>query len=171
MAEKKNIRCQIHCQKGKKIEAEFSINTGAYEKDGIHIEVTETVVDGCRYGEIRLNMKNESCRENFNLRMEKPLRVYLSVPECPEKITAMYLYNEWWTRPAFVSGFQDIPDFTQVAFFKYQDRFVCFVPMVGRELKAYMVSGTETEICLEMTSYLGGQREIEEPLYFLYLVF
>ena len=172
MAEKRNIRCQIHCQKGKRIDAEISmalnaIDTGIYEKDNIHLEVTENVIDGCRCGEIRLNMKNESCRENFNLRMEKPIRVYLPVEECPEKITAMYLFNEWWTRPAFVNSFQDIPDFTQVAFFKYHDRFACFVPMVGREFKSYMVSGTETEICLEMTAYLGGQKEIEEPLYLL----
>ena len=167
MTEKENIRCRIHCQKGKRIDAEFSMDTGIYEKDGIRIEVKDSVIDGCRYGEIRLSIKNESCRENFNLRMEKPIRVYLPMAECPEKITAMYLFNEWWTRPAFVNGFQDIPDFTQVAFFKYDNRFACFVPMVGREFKAYMVNGTETEICLEMTSYLGGQREVDEPLYLL----
>ena len=172
MAEKKNIRCQIHCQKGKRIDAEISmafdaIDTGIYEKDGIRIEVKENTTDRCRFGEIRLNMKNESCRENFNLRMEKPIRVYLPVEECPEKITAMYLFNEWWTRPAFVSEFQDIPDYTQVAFFKYHDRFACFVPMVGRAFKTYMISGTETEIALEMTAYLGGQKEIAEPLYLL----
>ncbi|MBD5395785.1 MAG: hypothetical protein HDR71_16325 [Lachnospiraceae bacterium] len=167
MTEKKNIRCQIYCQKGKKIDAEVSLDTGIYEKDGIRLEVKDKVIDGCRFGEIRLGMKNESCRENCNLRMEKPIRVYIPMEECPEKITAMYLFNEWWTRPAFVSGFQDIPDFTQVAFFKYKDRFACFVPMVGQEFKTYMVSGTETEISLEMTAYLGGQKEIAEPLYLL----
>ena len=167
MAEKKKIRCQIHCQKDRKIDAEFSPDTGNYEKDGVFVEVREQVVDGCRFGEIRLNMKNESCRESFNLRMEKPVRVYLPAVECPEKITAMYLFNEWWTRPAFVNSFQDIPEFTQAAFFKYKDRFACFVPMVGREFKAYMTGGTETEICLEMTSWLGGQKQVEEPLYLL----
>ena len=142
MAEKKKIRCQIHCQKDRKIDAEFSPDTGIYEKDGVCIEVREQVTEGCRFGEIRLNMKNESCRENFNLRMEKPVKVYLPTVECPEKITAMYLFNEWWTRPAFVNGFQDIPEFTQVAFFKYKDRFACFVPMVGRDFKAFMTGGT-----------------------------
>ncbi len=168
MAEKKHIKCQIYCQKGKRIDAKLSTDTGIYEKEGIYIEVAEHEANGYRYGTIRLNMNNESCRENFNLRMEKPIRVYLPVTEYPEKITAMYLYNEWWTRPAFVSRFQDIPDFTQVAFFKYKDRFACFVPMVGREFKAYMVgSRTESEICLEMTAYTGGQKEVEEPLYLL----
>lgn len=167
MGEEKNIRCQIHCQKGRRIDAELSKDTGIYEKDGVYLEIKDRIIEEGRYGEIRLDMKNDSCGENSNLKMEKPIRVYLPVEECPERITAMYLYSEWWTRPAFVSSFEDIPDFTQVAFFKYKNKFACFVPMVGREFKAYMVSGTGTEICLEMTSRLGGQRKIEEPLYLL----
>lgn len=116
MTEKNNLRCQVNCQKGKRIDAEIPMDTGIYEEEGIHIEVTEKNMEGCRSGEILLDMKNESCRENWNLRMEKPIRIYLPVSEYPEKITAMYLYNEWWTRPAFVDSFQEIPDHTQVAF-------------------------------------------------------
>lgn len=41
MAEKKNIRCQIHCQKGRVIHAEFGRDTGVYDQEGIHIEVEE----------------------------------------------------------------------------------------------------------------------------------
>lgn len=164
MAERK-LRCQIYCQKGKMVEAEFSMDSGIHEKDGIYIEVKEGVSDGCRIGKLRLDMKNESCRENFNLRMEKPVTVYLPAEEKPEKITAMYLYNEWWTRPAFVESFQEIPDHTQVVFFKYQNEFSCLVPVAGRKFKTYIAGGTETEICLEMTACLGGQKALEEPLY------
>ena len=163
----KNLKCQINCQKGKRIDAEFSVEPGIYETESVRIKVSEKITGGCRLGKIKLNLKNEACRENFNLRMEKPIRVYLPTIERPEKITAMYLYNEWWTRPAFVDGFQEIPDFTQVAFFKYHDRFACFVPMVGKEYKTYMVAGTETEICLEMTAWLGGQKDVDEPMYLL----
>ena len=165
MKDKRILKCQINCQKGKRMDAEFSMESGMYETDSVRIELTEKITDGCRLGKIRLNLKNEACRENFNLRMEKPIRVYLPMMEHPEKITAMYLYNEWWTRPAFVNSFQDIPDHTQVAFFKYRDRFACFVPMVGKEYKSYMVGGTETEVCLEMTAWLGGQKDIDEPMY------
>lgn len=166
MTERKKIRCEIHCQKGKKIEAELSAEQGIYEAEGVHVEVTEEVKNGCRYGRIRVKMKNESCRENQNLRMEKPIRVYLPM-ECPEKITAMYLYNEWWTRPAFVERFQEIPESSQAAFFRYHDRFVCLVPMAGSQFKTCLAKGTETEICLEMASGLGGQRSVDEPLYVL----
>lgn len=165
MSDVRSIRCQVHCQKGKKIDARFPVYPGAYKKDGVRIELLENVVGGCRYGKIRLEMKNESCRENDNLRMEKPIRVYIPMEEHPEKITAMYLFNEWWTRPAFVEKFEEIPDYTQVAFFKYKNKFSCMVPTVGREFKTYLVKGTETEVCLEMTAYVGGQKALEEPLY------
>lgn len=163
----RNIRCQIRRQKGKEIDVEIPAHIGVYEKDGIHIEVSENSLNGCQYARIRLNIENNACTENDNLRTEKPIRVYIPMEERPEKITAMYLFNEWWTRPAFVDDFQEIPDLTQTAFFKYKDRFSCLVPMVGREFKTYMVKGTETEACLEMTSWLGGQREVDEPLYVL----
>lgn len=166
MSGNRNIRCRIHCQKGKTVDAVLS-SEGTFEGEGMQIRFTETVTAGCRLGEISLNIRNESCRENANLRMEKPVRVYLPMAETPEKITAMYLFNEWWTRPAFVERYQDIPEFTQVAFFKYKNRFTCFVPMVGNAYKTYLRGGTQNGICLEMTAFLGGQRAIDEPLYLI----
>lgn len=63
-----------------------------YEKDGIHLEVSEKRSEnGCQCGEIRLNIKNESFRENFNLSMEQPIRIYLQMAEQPVKITAIYI--------------------------------------------------------------------------------
>lgn len=152
MIDIKKIRCQINCQKGKSINAEFSADTEIYEKENICIQVSQEVTNGCQCGKICLSIKNEACRENHNLRMEKPIQIYLQMEEYPEKITAMYMFNEWWTRPAFIEKFQEIPDYTQVAFFKYKDRFSCLVPMVGSKFKTYMIKGTETEIGLEMTA-------------------
>ena len=165
MEEKKKIRCQINCQKGKCIDAELPADSGIYEKDGVYLEIKEKDADGCKVGEIRLDIKNAAFAENCNLRMEMPIKVYLPAEELPERITALYLHKLWWTRPVFVSSFQDIPDFTQVAYFKYKDKYACFVPMVGEDFKTYMTGGTETEICLEMTAHAGGQRKVEEPLY------
>lgn len=165
MIERKNIRCEIYCQKGKQIEAELSADQGIYETEGVHIEVLEEVRNGCRYGGIRIKMKNESCWENQNLRMKKPIRVYLLMAECPEKITTMYLYNEWWTRPVFVESFQEIPESTQVAFLQYHDRFACLAPMAGNKFKTCLAKGMETEICLEMAYGLGGLKTDNEPLY------
>lgn len=159
------IRCQVHCQKGKAMEAEISMDTGIYENQDMRIEVRMETKGGCCLSEIRLELYNQSCRDNQNLRMEQPVRIYLPVKERPRKITAMYLYNEWWTRPAFVRGFDEIPDRTQVVFFQYSRRVVCLVPVSGREFKTCLTSGTETELCLEMACGLGGRKSLEEPLY------
>ena len=165
MIQQKQIRLQINCQKQKTIEAELSLNAVGYEKDGIRAELLEQILDGCRLGTLRLEIENDPLGENANLAMEKPIRIYIPVSEYPEKITAMYLFNPWWTRPAFVESFQDIPDLTQVAFFKYKDRFACFVPAIGNTFKTYLTSGTKTELCLEMTACIGGQNRVDEPIY------
>lgn len=161
-----NIRCEIYCQKGKSIYGEFSLSSGVYEKDGIRIEITENIGEGVRKGRLSLHIKNTSNTENFNLRAERPVRIYLPL-ERPKKMTAMYLFNEWWTRPAFIDGFQKIPDRTQILFLQYRDRCACMVPMVGDKFKTYITAGTEKKICLEMTAGLGGISSVEEPLYLL----
>ena len=163
---KQQVRLRIDLQKGKPVETTALINAEGVEKNGIRAALTEHAAAGCRIGRIQLQIHKETLSEPNNLSMEVPVRIYLPM-ECPEKITAMYMFNPWWTRPAFVEKFQDIPDRTQVAFFKYKDRCACFVPMVGGQFKTYMTSGTETELCLEMTAGLGGQSQVDEPLYLL----
>ena len=151
MTEVKTIKCEIHCQNGESIHAAFPAVPGIWEREEIYVEVSENRSYGCRYGQIRLNMRQGA------LRKEKPIRVSLPTVQSPEKITAMYMLNDWWTRPAFVEGFQEIPARTQVAFLKYPDRFACLVPMVGKTFKTYLEAGTEQEVCLEMLSSLDGR--------------
>lgn len=161
MTDVKTIKCEIHCQNGESLHAAFPAVPGIWEREEIYVEVSENRSYGCRYGQIRLNMRQGA------LRKEKPIRVSLPTVQSPEKITAMYMLNDWWTRPAFVEGFQEIPARTQVAFLKYPDRFACLVPMVGKTFKTYLEAGTEQEVCLEMLSSLDGQTEVDEPLYVL----
>lgn len=156
MTEVKTIKCEIHCQNGESIHAAFPAVPGIWEREEIYVEVSENRSYGCRYGQIRLNMRQGA------LRKEKPIRVSLPTVQSPEKITAMYMLNDWWTRPAFVEGFQEIPARTQVAFLKYPDRFACLVPMVGKTFKTYLEAGTEQEVCLEMLSSLDGQTEVDD---------
>ena len=157
----------VNCQKGKSIELDLSEHRGSCEKENIYAELSEYTEDGCRIGMLHLNIKNETLSDKANLAMEHPIRAAIPVRERPVKITAMYMYNTWWTRPAFVERFQDVPDYTQVAFLQYEDWFACYVPMVGETFKAYMTSGTETELCLEMTACMGGQSQVDEPLYLI----
>ena len=159
------IRLQIQRQRGALTEITQSIDADGVEKDGVRAEFTEHSVDGCRLGRIQLCLDKGPLSEPNNLAAEVPVRAYLQMRERPEKITAMYMFNPWWTRPAFVDSFQEIPAHTQIAFFKYRDRCACFLPVVGEHFKAYLTGGTETELCLEMTAGMGGQSRMDEPLY------
>lgn len=165
MAERNTVRCEINCQHRGLKTMEFEINSGVCSGDGLRVEVTENPVDGCRLARLRLEIQREDCWDPVGLTMEKPIRVFLPMQERPEMITAMYMYNNWWTRPAFAARYQDIPDRTQVMYLKYRDRYACFLPMVGDRFKTWVNGGTDAEICLEMTAYLGGQRVVDEPLY------
>lgn len=163
--EERKIRLQINCQKAKAVEMELFINAGSCEADGISAQVLESTINGCRLGQLRLTIENDPMGENANLALENPVSMYIPLADRPERITAMQLFNPWWTRPVFAEQLQDIPDQTQVAFFRYEDRCACFVPMVGNAFKAYLSGGTDTELRLEMTARVGGQYRLDEPLY------
>lgn len=165
MAEYKKIRLQMNRQKGAFMEKELLMNAEAYKTDNIYIKVSEDIEKECQLGKIYLEIKGDVLEEKFNLSMEKPITIYLPMKEQPEKITAMYMFNPWWTRPAFVEKFQDIPEHTQIAFLKYTNRYACFLPMIGNKFKTCLTAGTETELCLEMTAYMGGQNRVDEPVY------
>ncbi len=60
-------------------------------------------------GWLTFTISNTAVEENANLRMETPVTLDLYISEKPEKITAMYLFSDWWTRPAFLNSFAEIP--------------------------------------------------------------
>lgn len=159
------IRVKINCQKGKTVETELLLNGGYSEKDGIGVEITERDAGACRLAALRLTVESQTLVEGAYLAMETPVRAYVPLRERPEKITAIYMFSPWWTRPAFVGSPREIPDRTQLALFKFRDRITCFVPMVGSGFKTWINGGTEDALCLEMTAYAGGQSRIDEPLY------
>ena len=163
---RENVRCEIYCQKGKSFYPEITLNTEGWEEEGLYVEMAEHMTKDCCLGEICLRIKNTSNMENFNLRAGRPVKIYLPM-EQPEKMTAMYMFNPWWTRPAFIESFQEIPDRTQVLFMKYPDHYACMVPMVGKKFKTCISGGTKDGLCLDMTAGLGGISSLEEPLYLI----
>ncbi|HJD29181.1 MAG TPA: hypothetical protein H9914_09360, partial [Candidatus Blautia avicola] len=95
---RENVRCEIYCQKGKSFYPEITLNTEGREEEGLYVEMAEHMTKDCCLGEICLRIKNTSNMENFNLRAGRPVKIYLPM-EQPEKMTAMYMFNPWWTRP------------------------------------------------------------------------
>lgn len=125
----------VNCQKERTVELDLSINGGRCEKENINAELSEYMQDECRIGTLHLSIQNETLSDKANLAMEHPIRVTIPVQDRPVKITAMYMFNAWWTRPAFVERFQDIPDRTQIAFFQYETVLPAMCPWWGKSSK------------------------------------
>ena len=159
-------RIRIRFQTNEDVE----LNVPCDEEAFLNVRITAGILDheeeGCRIGKIQLRIKEEdSLGEHPAFAEKAPVRVYASLAEKPEKITAMYLRNPWWTRPAFVSDIRDIPAKTQVAFFRFPDRCGCLLPMAGSLFKTSLCGGTETELCMEMSACTGGFMQANEELY------
>lgn len=163
---KRDLKLVINCQKGRTIERTIAADGKEYEKDRITLTASETAENDCIIGSLRLKIGyvEPLLEEHYNLSMETPVKIYMQA-EKPEKITSLYMYGPWWSRPGFSGSFADIPDRTQVALFKYADRVGCFVPMVGDRFKSYLTGGTDTELCLVMTAMKGGIGSFDETTY------
>ena len=167
MLSKEAIRVQVNCQKGKQVEFTCSLNAKAQEKDRINLELKESTVDGCQIFSLKLISNQSVFEDNVNLALKHPFRIYLPVAEKPEKITCRYLFKDQWTRPGFVDKYENIPPRTQVAYFKYPNKVVCLVPIVGNKFKSNLNGGTATELGLDMYSGVTGISEVDEPVYFV----
>ena len=118
-------------------------------------------------GRIDLEVKDRTLEDVPFLETEWPVRVRIRVLEMPEKITALYMFSPWWSRPAFTEKLSDIPRRTQAAFFKMEKDCVFVLPMVGSSFRTSLTGGGDDELVFEMTAGLGGIRKVREPLFIM----
>ena len=132
------VTIQVRCQKNKEIsfvpkrgESQGGRTEWIFAREDAQGAVVLADIPGGFAGRLSLELHGQPLDEHQNLAMENPVAAAFCVKERPEKITAMYLFNDWWTRPAFLDDFRRIPERTQIAFLKYPDRYACLVPAVG----------------------------------------
>lgn len=118
-------------------------------------------------GSIQLELKNEAFRENDNLAPAEPVVIGLKLDKQPVRMTAMHLHRDWWTRPEFLSGFEQMPDRTQSLYMEYDGGCSYLLPMAGKACKTMLKAGEADLLTMEMTSYTGGMHRIEEPVFYL----
>ena len=141
------------------------------QKDFVLEDVSVCLESRC-FGEVQmvslhLELQQETHWILDGLEQNAPIHVHIPMDPKPEKMTALYLFSDWWTRPAFAERFEDIPPRTQVLLLKEKDRCACLVPMVGRQWKAVLNGGDETSLHLELYCGVGGCLQVDEPLYIL----
>ena len=169
MEQIRQMKIHVRCQKGKTLDFEprsaGQWTEWLFSQENVQGAVSLADIPGGFVGRISLKLRSQPLEENYNLAMENPVAVELCLAEKPEKITAMYLFNDWWTRPAFIEGFSMIPPRTQIAFLKYPDRYACLIPAVGQNFKACLAPGGDNWFSLELTAGMGGLSSLDEPLF------
>ncbi len=161
------FRIEIHRQSGETAAGMVPVNQGDTALGNTCVRLEERCFGQIQTVSLHLDLLQEDHWVFDGLEQKAPVRVYVPVEPKPEKMTALYLFSDWWTRPAFAERFEDIPSKTQVLLLKGKDSFTCFVPMVGQNWKAAVSGGTETELCLELSAGVGGYMSVDEPLYVL----
>lgn len=158
---------QINCKNEKKYFALSSEGEMCIE-DNYRICFAEEEQEGCRVGTLKLNIFRKNTWDMTGLALDAPVQMALEVDEVPEKMTCMYMFNEWWTRPAFVSAINEVPEKTQIIFCKQKDHYSCFLPMVGKVFKTTVCGGeNKSRMHLKMEAGIGGLRKVEETVYLM----
>ena len=151
------IEMTIRCRRGQMIRMTISADSGWSETDNIRVELQTDGEESSFLGTLGLSIHTNTLEESCLLEKDRPVRITMYLAERPEKITAFYMYNPWWTRPAFPSSCAELPDRTQIALLQFRDRIVCLVPMVGDRFKTVLCPGENAEsLNMEMTALVGG---------------
>ena len=162
-----DLRICISRQKGKKHEITVPADGREVSADNVRLSAFEKEDGGVRICGLNLRIcyKEPLLEEHAGLAMEEPVTAYFRPDELPERITSLYMFGPWWSRPGFADSFRGIPDRTQVAIFRFAGKCGCMVPMVGDRFRSYLSGGTDDEIRLVMTACRGGLETVSEIMY------
>lgn len=121
--------------------------------------------ENCQIGTVSVSLKNEPFRENDNLALAEPIELAVSLQEKPVRMTAMYLHRDWWTRPAFVNGWEELPERTQCVYLDYGDTFGFLLLTAGKAFKTMARGKNPDCLTLVLTAYRAGQSSAEETVF------
>lgn len=168
------VRMQINRQKKgicelllKESGQEGDLLVWEFENDGVSARFWVEKRENCFVGKIKASLKAEAFRENDGFDMESPVKLTLKLEKSPRRLTALYLHRDWWTRPAFLDDFENIPERTQCMYLDYEDSFGCLFLMAGEKYKAQAVGGEKECLTLELTAYQPGILSLEETIFVL----
>ena len=153
-------------QKKTRTKALVPVNGGPLASDDVTFEIKTSEEDGILKAAVDISVRRETFTDVPFLETDDPIAVSVPLAEIPGKITAFYMFNPWWTRPAFIDNTADIPEKTQIALFKMKDRVICLLPMVGKNFKACLAGGEPGKLVFKMTAGLGGIADVHETLFY-----
>lgn len=118
-------------------------------------------------GRLLVELDNEPFRENDNLALLEPVKIEIRLKSQPRRMTAMYLHRDWWTRPAFIESFGEMPARTQSVYMEMEEGAAYLLPLSGECYKTYASPGKEGVLTLALTAYQAGRDSLDEPVFLL----
>lgn len=138
-----------------------------FEEENTSVVFTVQRKAGCLVGSVKAALCPEAFRENDGFAMRAPVELSLTFQKKPERMTALYLHRDWWTRPAFIDTFEKVPDRTQCIYLDYGEDYGCLWLMAGKEYKAMADAGSKETLKLELTACQPGLLSFEETIFVL----
>lgn len=162
-----NLKLMLNRQKSGKTELEVRTDGQKFEgrSENAYACFNLEESEGCTLARLTVSLKNEAFRENDNLDAKDPVILCMETEEVPKRMTALYLHRDWWTRPAFVQRWEELPERTQCVYLEYEDGYGCLMLLAGERFKANAKGMEKGKLCLNMTAYKGGQSGFSEPVF------
>ncbi|HCK87770.1 MAG TPA: hypothetical protein DHW39_03065 [Erysipelotrichaceae bacterium] len=117
----------------------------------------------CKEGSV-FCLKTEGLN-NMQIDLEQPFTLLLETEIKPVRMTAMYMLNDWWTRPAFITSFNEIPARTQLLMIQTEEKCYCLLPMISDTYKTQLAPGTDTQMQFIMFSGIDTAEDFNEPVF------
>ena len=105
--------------------------------------------------EVELEIGLQAFTETMAFSEIDPLTITLE-PEADSDILAYYYFKDWWTRPAFVSAFDCVPDQTAIVFYRRQERYHFLLALPGSTFRAHFTGAAEGSGCLNLVLSADG---------------
>lgn len=121
----------------------------------------------CLMGRVEASLRVEPFRENDGFAYAEALSLSVTLSHKPLRMTALYLHRDWWTRPAFVTNWEELPPRTQCVYLDYGDCFGCLLLLSGESYKAQAAGGKKDVLRIGLTAYMAGEMSLCEPVFVL----
>ena len=137
----------------------WSHNPNRLEKN--HVEIRER--EGVTLLEVDIALGLQPFTETMAFGEINPLAITLEL-EADSDILAYYYFKDWWTRPAFVSSFDAVPQETAILFYRQGGLYRCLLALPGDRFRAHFEggSGRADTVRLVLSADGAGYREIHE---------
>lgn len=115
------------------------------------------------YMRIAFVQEQSDFRDSLSLEAQNPLQLDFLPAEKPHKILALYQHRDWWTRPAFVEQWAEVPARTQSLLVQYDhNHFGYYLPLGLSQMKGYLSGSEQGGLRLSLTAYTAGIVQGEE---------